>query len=498
MSVDSLAIRAQLLRDAASLDPRSYDRNELARKGQYAEACKQNWSPGDVEVESDDEVPVLDTILQTAIAKDDLVVLSDGNCYSKSAVGSLVDQGVVSWSSGRAKLPLTNTQMTDLDYALVDRDPPSETSAAVVAARERTADVIDATYDARVTPEQQQRERAMREQRRLQTWLSGQAGPRVEFAATLGASRNVDDFERLLRDLPDDKQRVCALYLFAASVGNNTPGIEEREIGVVLDRATRSAMRKPLIYYAKLPQRDCFDEDDDENYAGLVKFGRSIVISESLRLYPNEQRVLFNSVESIDRPYIYYEALRSQNLTAIDTLTPLMVRDLSDDKVFFTDLFTELLFGAFGTVPKASLLRALDRIREVRTPFPKRVNLFWSTELLASDDWSENDFRNWITREWPRYVDLLSFVPPASRSTFSRTMREYGAQGNSIFQTLLDLIVRTYATDQTFQQRGLPAFKTSLRNEIADWVEEGPSTENINMEKQYWYNYLRTKHGISL
>jgi hypothetical protein len=157
------------------------------RQGRFAEACAQNWSAGDdIESDDDDEIPVLDPVMQSAIGKNDVVVLSDGNCYSKSSIANLVDRGVVTLSTGRAKLPLTNTEMTDLDYALVDRD----WLAAARAGGSRTIGVIADTFDAQSDEEQENRERLARRQRKFEAWRSGRAPLSLQVLQPLGDNAN--------------------------------------------------------------------------------------------------------------------------------------------------------------------------------------------------------------------------------------------------------------------------------------------------------------------
>lgn len=182
---DILFRRQRILEEAATLDPRTFQRNTLARQGRFAEACAQNWSAGDIESD-DDEIPVLDPVMQSAIAKDDIVVLSDGNCYSKSSIANLVDRGVVTLDTGRAKLPLTNTEMTDLDYALVDRD----WLAAAAAGGDRTGDVIADTYAARSDQQQENRELHMRRRRKFEEWRAGRAPLSLYVLAPIGEDAN--------------------------------------------------------------------------------------------------------------------------------------------------------------------------------------------------------------------------------------------------------------------------------------------------------------------
>jgi hypothetical protein len=162
--MDSSARREQILLQAASLDPNVYRRNKLISDGSYQTACDGQWDPTNLEIEQD-ELPIFDPVLRAGIERDDLVVLSDGNCYSKSSIANLVDQGVVTAATGRAKLPLTNLEMNDLDYALVDRDFWSSQQAG----QNRTNEVIIDTYSAHRDESQEVRELIARAQRRGET-----------------------------------------------------------------------------------------------------------------------------------------------------------------------------------------------------------------------------------------------------------------------------------------------------------------------------------------
>ncbi len=184
-SIDVVRRREALLRDAASLDPRVFQRNALLKQGKYSDACAQNWSAGDVEA-ADDEVPVLDAIMQSAIPKDDLVVLSDGNCYSKSSMIDFVDRGVVTFATGRAKLPLTNKEMTDLDYALIGRD----WGASAEAGSQRTLNVIVDAHQTRRTDDDVWRERDMRNERNFQAWRRGEQPLTLYMLNRIGADAN--------------------------------------------------------------------------------------------------------------------------------------------------------------------------------------------------------------------------------------------------------------------------------------------------------------------
>lgn len=472
--------RAQLLRDAASLDPRAFQRNALVQSGDYAVACAQNWSPGDVDSDDDSEVPVLDPITQMAIAKDDIVVLSDGNCYSRSSIGRLVDQGVVTYQSGRAKLPLTNIEMTDLDYVLVDRDPPGEDSAATEAARLRTVAVAAATYDARSTRSQRERERQQRQRHNMQQWLGGRLPATSSLALTLGAERKVDLFERLLRELPNDQERACAIYLFGATAGR---GLSRSEIAQMLDQAVQRATGKTMVHFAaRAPSvQQCAPRGDVE----LAQLGRLVLYGAVITRYPTQLVNLFRALSPQDRIALYYETLRSNLQRPIEALTPPMVRDMKDETEF-TDNFSELLFGVYGPVKPRALYTALDALQRVSTPYRKKLNLAFSLYFSPTAEhqntfkWTVSEYTDWL-RRWSDYSDMWLYVPDTEMPLLSEEMRTYGVDDDRLFRRLLDIIV-----DTQDRASGLPL----ANSEIDRWTRG-----RNDVDKQQYVDYVDRRYA---
>lgn len=156
--------RQQVLQQAAAV-ARTLEANRLLSEGRYEDACRNDWLPWDGEngVQLDDadlQIPVLDSITQMPLAKDDVVVLSDGHAYSKNSMQCLLAHGVVSLETGRANLPLSGAPLVDLDYALLGLDPPTLESTAV--ARSRTFEVAMQAYRVRTTEQQREFERLRR------------------------------------------------------------------------------------------------------------------------------------------------------------------------------------------------------------------------------------------------------------------------------------------------------------------------------------------------
>jgi hypothetical protein len=73
----------------------------------YKEACESQWEEEE-EVE-ENEIPVIDPIMRGPIEKDDLVILSDGKCYSKSVMVESFEK------IENLKLPATQQDITEED-----------------------------------------------------------------------------------------------------------------------------------------------------------------------------------------------------------------------------------------------------------------------------------------------------------------------------------------------------------------------------------------------
>lgn len=250
--------RLQLLEQAASLDPRTFAANALVARRDYERACRNNWAPwdGKTGVEIDDaesEIPVLDSITQMPLAKDDVVVLSDGQCYSKRSMADLVRQGVVRMRGddyGRANLPLSGSPLTDLDYALLGFEPPTaETSAAALA---RTSDVTFAAMRAEATDEQ----RAYEERRREQGLSEEQV---------LERRRRVEEQRRI-----DESERVVPLYLTLED-DMLMEAIAEEDIDSVRELAEQGK----ILDYGNIRENDALmiaisELDHDQDFLGNV------------------------------------------------------------------------------------------------------------------------------------------------------------------------------------------------------------------------------------
>lgn len=267
--------RLQLLEQAASLDPRTFAANALVARRDYERACRNNWSPWDgasgVEIDdAESEIPVLDAITQMPLAKDDVVVLSDGQCYSKSSMADLIRQGVVRMRGddyGRANLPLSGTPLTDLDYALLGFEPPTaETSAAALA---RTSDVTFQAMAAEATDEQRAYEQRRREEGLTEEQI-------LERRRRVEEQRGTDELERHLPfslSLDDD-------MLLEAIAENDIDGVKElAQQGRILNYSNSQKNDALLIAISEL--------DHDQAYLGSV-------VSTILRYLPRASRGRFS------------------------------------------------------------------------------------------------------------------------------------------------------------------------------------------------------------
>ena len=114
MPVDSVQLAE--LRHAASLKD-------------YATACRRDY---DATMRHSPEIhwPVLDVVTQGPILKsEDIVVMSDGRCYSKHTILRYTQRGAVDDETGLSFLPLTRSPLQDDDYRQLGREPPTSEEA---------------------------------------------------------------------------------------------------------------------------------------------------------------------------------------------------------------------------------------------------------------------------------------------------------------------------------------------------------------------------------
>jgi hypothetical protein len=103
--------------------------------------------------------------LKDAEGNDDVVVLSDGKCYSRQNMRTFLQTGTVSLQTGRANFPETGQPLSDLDYALIGLESPSFDTEANRAARERTHWVAFDQLTTEATGEQRALEERLRQER---------------------------------------------------------------------------------------------------------------------------------------------------------------------------------------------------------------------------------------------------------------------------------------------------------------------------------------------
>ena len=211
--------RLAQLRAAATLQ----QKKQLLKDNNIEQACATNWlEPAAVREEFEralesDEIPVLDVIMQTPIARDDVVVLSDGYCYSKSSMASLVDSAPIDTKTGRHKLPISGLPMENDDYRSVGRKPLTKESKEYDLARARSMQVIVDSYRESSTDDNASEQEFLF---RLNNWMFGDGRPRSEFGRVLGERDDTQNFRKLLYDLPDSTSRLHALRYFLANNPN--------------------------------------------------------------------------------------------------------------------------------------------------------------------------------------------------------------------------------------------------------------------------------------
>jgi hypothetical protein len=183
------------------------------------------------------------------LSKDDVVVLSDGKCYSKENMRSLLAQSVVGLFTGRANLPLSGQPMTDLDYALLDQDPPTLESSA--EARARTSQVGMDALATQTTDEQRRYER-LRRQGMTPAQISAMAN-RLP-VSTVGRREN-----NYLRDYQDDNFVWPAQYqpLINVITGRDSSisleNVLERDRNMLFDDDDITVNNDLLLRLSKLP-----------------------------------------------------------------------------------------------------------------------------------------------------------------------------------------------------------------------------------------------------
>lgn len=119
MSSDTRERNAQL-RAAASLQRARY----ALALNDFQVACPNEWR-ADAVLASPEETRVFDVINQTNLLRDDIVILSDGHCYSRSGMRGWLTANIAGAASGRVLLPTTRHEATDDDYRAVGLEAPT-------------------------------------------------------------------------------------------------------------------------------------------------------------------------------------------------------------------------------------------------------------------------------------------------------------------------------------------------------------------------------------
>ena len=465
--------RTVALQAAASLT-----RRQAFEAGNYREACRQNWL--DDQVESP-QLPIFDPVTQDYVTADDVVLLSDGNCYSKKSIQELLQSGVIDLSTGRARLPLTNLPMTDDDYVLVGASPPSEQSAqAQSSADQRTLDVQIASMDVRRDRRQMLREMEMR----YAAFERGDGGQRArpEFAYIAGTRYNFATFSRLLSDLDDDVRRQCAIALFAAGLARNGARV------VAAPHASRLARMVALR-----TNRSLFDFVRAEVRADCAEYAQ-ILTSRSEWLMPLFSVMVHELtgdafVAPSIVPNVLYVALRVQNESAARVMLERLYALNVDDRI---EAISDLLFGAFGRMPAASyrwLCRQLAAATFEQVP-SRRQPLYVYFGYVLSDEaqftreerrtlmlhtWLET-LRLWTLRDGatsPFLIDAADFfgshnaIRPMSVVEFLLSWQNSAARAAPAIARMRAAFARAYdrsTDDETAARRAIEALDRARSN----------------------------------
>jgi hypothetical protein len=121
MSVEQ---RLEQLQQAAAL-PSIGERVQFLADGDYQRACSLDWDDSIALENAATEINARDVFLQEPLRKDDVVVLSDGHCYSRESIRQWLATNIAGGASGRIQLPATYAEVTDEDYVRVGLAPPS-------------------------------------------------------------------------------------------------------------------------------------------------------------------------------------------------------------------------------------------------------------------------------------------------------------------------------------------------------------------------------------
>ena len=179
----------------------------------YATACAPEYD-ATMEHDAETQWPVIDVVAQTPIDKsDEIVVMSDGRCYSKRSLLQNINSGVVDDTTGRPYLPSTRAQLTDDDYRQLGVEPPTEAEITERRSQQRE------TLFTEVGTTQEQQERTSR----YRLWklnITEGRGPRIRtqdyFIENLQKEETGPQKKALVRafldSLPDRKRRFPMLF----------------------------------------------------------------------------------------------------------------------------------------------------------------------------------------------------------------------------------------------------------------------------------------------
>lgn len=440
--------REAILLRAASLDPETFDRRQALSQNKYKEAClnylePDQWAYNDITKVEDDQVAVLDYATRDLIEKNDIVVLSDGNCYSKASISNQIDAGVVDHRSGRVKLPYRQgSLLSDLDYALVGRNPPVEGTREMTVARQRTATIIHESYAGESGDDNEEEEEDSEEEGGEDDEEFG----RLLLGAYNSSFGSIDGVFSDLRDLNrarrmgrevlsedarhhyEDKVRLLSTFIDGMRTG---PGRDiTPEIAASINRVATRNLNKSLGEIMKQPIHD-----DDEKRMYPIVFV-AILIDE----VPRANEIITN--------------IQEHRSAQIDLVGSVLVASLRLSRFdIFVDYLTRYLewydsadyLSRFGMVDE--LGRLFDEQRSDRVEYiMEKIRLIgaqhpdWQIPpitnrlldcIVTEDCWREEERKEWATDKWMRYIDYYkSGGATPKKVDFATLLGSYGLEAS--------------------------------------------------------------------
>jgi hypothetical protein len=405
--------------------------------GDYENQCRANWL-NDEQLRQQDivlapnELPIIDPITLSPIMRDDVVRLSDGNCYSRDSMQQFAsDQGIVQrdqeTGAFRHKLPLSGYLFATDDYAALGLQPIAAGSIEEEAARASTAEVRADSYQ-----DSTRRQRAAEQQQRYDLYKSGRAPanakPHLYYALSAGKERNIAMLQNIIRRLRSSDEKNCALILYATGfIGKNAPPIASPELAKQLRPFLNHVSGSDLL-------KECFTLESLRDFVSAkdVDRGRRIVASAMI----NQQAadVLFpasrvaegayhgqkrRTTSDEERQVLYAGLLGPYADRFIDRVaTGSETRDLLNKNI------VPVVMGQYGPIPAQQFLTLLTLLNQygVSLPINQLPNVWRQRHRDGSP--ARNSL-NWNDEQIARFL----------RSTLSNALAlrlVYGKQGDPL------------------------------------------------------------------